>query len=283
MAPSFDETVDAPAPPNSNGSGLRKRQMNGRSVQISDGLNGDSDIVQEPVNLTEDDSDKNHTNGLTAGITNGHVAPALPSPEPTRGAPFRRGTHRIRSMGVHEGEALGPGRASARVESWSTDSNTPRYPRLSKPLELMRSSYDCIVIGSGYGGGVAASRMSRTNQTVCILERGKEKWPGEYPSGTVDALEEVHYSGEFAPGWFPKKLVDGGDPTGLYHTIFGNGQNAVVANGEFLLLAPCSRSFANMVGSRTWWDKLDKCKCVSGGRQENSGARGLAGRDQGRS
>ena len=48
--------------------------------------------------------------------------------------------------------------------------------RISKPLELLRPSYDVVVIGSGYGGGVAASRMARGGQSVCVLERGRERW-----------------------------------------------------------------------------------------------------------
>lgn len=51
-----------------------------------------------------------------------------------------------------------------------------RFPRISRPVELLRHSYDVVVIGSGYGGGVAASRMARGRQTVCVLERGKERW-----------------------------------------------------------------------------------------------------------
>lgn len=35
-----------------------------------------------------------------------------------------------------------------------------------------------IVIGSGYGGGICASRLARAGVQVCMLERGKEKWPG---------------------------------------------------------------------------------------------------------
>lgn len=50
------------------------------------------------------------------------------------------------------------------------------FPRLSIPVELMRHQYDVVVIGSGYGGGVAASRMARGGQAVCLLELGKEKW-----------------------------------------------------------------------------------------------------------
>jgi NADPH-dependent 2,4-dienoyl-CoA reductase/sulfur reductase-like enzyme len=51
-----------------------------------------------------------------------------------------------------------------------------QFPRISKPLELLRPSYDVVVIGSGYGGGVAASRMARGDMSVCVLERGKERW-----------------------------------------------------------------------------------------------------------
>ena len=50
------------------------------------------------------------------------------------------------------------------------------FPRLSISVELMKHQYDVVVIGSGYGGGVAASRMARGGQSVCLLELGKEKW-----------------------------------------------------------------------------------------------------------
>ncbi|PVH69060.1 FAD/NAD(P)-binding domain-containing protein [Cadophora sp. DSE1049] len=73
--------------------------------------------------------------------------------------------------------------------------------------------------------------MARGRQSVCLLERGKEKWPGEYPTKLKDALEELHVSGSFAPGEKRGKWVEGGDPTGLYHLVVGEGQNAFVGNG----------------------------------------------------
>jgi choline dehydrogenase-like flavoprotein len=109
-----------------------------------------------------------------------------------------------------------------------------RFPRISRPVELMRPSYDVVVIGSGYGGGVAASRMARGRQSVCVLERGKERWPGEFPEKIQDALKELHISGEFAPGdrrSLPGHLVDSGDPNGLYHLVVGEGQNVFMGNG----------------------------------------------------
>ncbi|KAK3945806.1 cholesterol oxidase, partial [Diplogelasinospora grovesii] len=168
-----------------------------------------------------------------------------PSPSPKRASTFTSvgvgefGTrhdhyesHAIPTIGPHDQEPGGPqSRGRAKIRAYTDDKHLKEFPRLSKPVELLRSSYDVIVIGSGYGGGVAASRMARTGQSVCVLERGREKWPGEYPTGMRDSLEELHYSGNFAPGFTSGKLVEGGDPTGMFHLIFGKGQNAVVCNG----------------------------------------------------
>ena len=37
---------------------------------------------------------------------------------------------------------------------------TDNYPNLSRPFRSMRPEYDVVIIGSGYGAGVAASRMA---------------------------------------------------------------------------------------------------------------------------
>jgi hypothetical protein len=149
-----------------------------------------------------------------------------------------RMSHPITPLGVHEQDSgNGPGgRSRAKIRSYADENRLKAFPRISKPVELMRNSYDCVVIGSGYGGGIAASRMARTGQSVCLLERGSEKWPGEYPTGTAEAVEELHYSGSFAPFALDGTQVDGGNPTGMYHLIFGKGQNAVVCNGMCSLL-----------------------------------------------
>lgn len=62
--------------------------------------------------------------------------------------------------------------------------------RLSKSLSDMKLSYDVIVIGSGYGGGVAASRLARCGQRVCVLERGKEFTIGNFPDRPLEAQRE---------------------------------------------------------------------------------------------
>ncbi|KAI3396784.1 hypothetical protein diail_11684 [Diaporthe ilicicola] len=160
--------------------------------------------------------------------------PSLHSLHAEVDSPEQRFSHAIPSYGPHEGEAGGPrSRAHAKIQTYTEDSRIEHeYPRISRPVELLRREYDCVVIGSGYGGGVAASKLARAGESVCVLERGKEKWPGEYPSGSGEALDELRWSGNLAPKGFGDGLgVDGGNPTGMYHLILGRGQHAVVGNG----------------------------------------------------
>lgn len=141
-------------------------------------------------------------------------------------------SHPTTTFSVQTTEAGGPqSQAQAKIKTYASDPSRARFPRISRPVELLRPSYDVVVVGSGYGGGVAASRMARGRQSVCLLERGKEKWPGEYPSGLKEAMKELHVSGDFAPSNKNGHWVEGGDPTGLYHLVVGHGQNAFVGNG----------------------------------------------------
>ena len=107
-----------------------------------------------------------------------------------------------------------------------------KHQRISRPVPMMRPVYDVVVIGSGYGGAVAASRMARAGKSVCILELGKERWPGEYPVDFVSAASELHVSGNLEKD---SKIAqfDSGDRQGLYHLVVGRGQNAFVGNGNF--------------------------------------------------
>lgn len=62
---------------------------------------------------------------------------------------------------------------------------------LSSQIEDMKSHYTVVVIGSGYGGGISASRLARAGQKVCVLERGKEFLPGEFPDTLPEAASEL--------------------------------------------------------------------------------------------
>lgn len=106
-------------------------------------------------------------------------------------------------------------------------------PRLSKPITQLNPSYDVVVIGSGYGGGVAASRMARATprRSVCLLERGKERWPGEYPSNRWAALCEMRLTGHIRIP-FRSIAFDFGKRTGLYQWFVGQGSKIFVGIGK---------------------------------------------------
>lgn len=67
--------------------------------------------------------------------------------------------------------------------------------RLSRPIGDLQSHYDVVVIGSGYGGGVSASRLSRCGRKVCVLERGKEFLTGDFPDRLIEAQPEFQMTG----------------------------------------------------------------------------------------
>ena len=59
----------------------------------------------------------------------------------------------------------------------------PEYDRISETFSRkIDKKYDVVIIGSGYGGAISASRWARAGRKVCVLERGKELVPGEYPT-----------------------------------------------------------------------------------------------------
>ena len=56
-----------------------------------------------------------------------------------------------------------------------------------------QADFDVVVIGSGYGGAVAAARFARAGFSVCILERGREYVPGEFPNQLGDLAGHVRF------------------------------------------------------------------------------------------
>ncbi|GAO15365.1 hypothetical protein UVI_02010290 [Ustilaginoidea virens] len=73
--------------------------------------------------------------------------------------------------------------------------------------------------------------MARAGQSVCLLERGQERWPGEYPLTSKQALRQVRLSGHVGKPFSESTKVQCGNRDGMYHIVVGHGQTAVVANG----------------------------------------------------
>jgi cholesterol oxidase len=63
---------------------------------------------------------------------------------------------------------------------------------LSIPWKQRKSTYQFVVVGSGYGGSITAARIAAAlgqPHQLCILERGKEWQPGGFPSDVPGVLQ----------------------------------------------------------------------------------------------
>ncbi len=86
------------------------------------------------------------------------------------------------------------------------------------------SPFDIIIIGSGYGGAIAASELSKLGLSICVLERGREFLPGSFPTSMNEAPTEFRISA--ASGSKPR-----GNLEGLIDVRLGKDLNVVQANG----------------------------------------------------
>ena len=92
----------------------------------------------------------------------------------------------------------------------------------AKTIGEAMPGYDAVVIGSGYGGGVAASRLARMGLRLAVLEQGRLWRPGDFPTTTKARRKATRLTGR-AP-----KL---GDPAGLYYLSIGKGLTVFGASG----------------------------------------------------
>lgn len=128
--------------------------------------------------------------------------------------------------------------------------------RLSSQIEQIKQHYSVVIIGSGYGGAVTASRIARTGQSVCVLERGKEFLPGEFP----DTLSEA--SDQFQVNYGEIHL---GSETGLYDLMINDDISVMTGCGlggtslinASVMLEADPRIFDNPAWPRTLVSDLD--------------------------
>ena len=93
---------------------------------------------------------------------------------------------------------------------------------LARPLSSIRARYDVVVVGSGYGASVCAARLARAGRSVCVLERGREVRPGDFPRdpGALARASQV----EHARGRL-------GDKSALFRFVVDDDVSATMACG----------------------------------------------------
>src|SRR6185436_3800818 len=70
----------------------------------------------------------------------------------------------------------------------------------------MPTSFDVIVIGSGFGGAITARRLAEKGMRVLVLERGRRWEPAEYPRKPGDAWIFSHTHPARHNGWLDMRF-----------------------------------------------------------------------------
>lgn len=94
--------------------------------------------------------------------------------------------------------------------------------RLSRPVEDLKNRYDVVIVGSGYGGGVAASHLARAGKSVAVLERGREVLTGGFPAKFPDLKNDFQVQG---------KAFKTGPDTALFDIRIGEDMHVLVGRG----------------------------------------------------
>jgi cholesterol oxidase len=111
---------------------------------------------------------------------------------------------------------------------------------------------DVLIVGSGYGGAVAAARLAGARPKaggdpvrVMVLERGNEYLPGEFPATFAELPGHVRFSGQDGQ---PAR----GHATGLFDLRLGKYVSVLLGNGlgggslinAAVMEPPCDHAFA---------------------------------------
>jgi cholesterol oxidase len=77
--------------------------------------------------------------------------------------------------------------------------------------------FDCIVVGTGFGGSVTAQRLAEADRRVLVLERGKAYPPGSFPRSPIGFKNNL---------WDPSE-----GRQGLFDLWSFSGLDAVISSG----------------------------------------------------
>jgi cholesterol oxidase len=72
----------------------------------------------------------------------------------------------------------------------------------------MKRAYDVVVVGSGFGGAVAACRLAHAGRSVLVLERGRRWTPDQYPREIDDAWIWDQDAPERHNGWIDMRFLN---------------------------------------------------------------------------
>ncbi|KAG9459072.1 hypothetical protein H6P81_003580 [Aristolochia fimbriata] len=116
-------------------------------------------------------------------------------------------------------------------------------------------SYDAVVIGSGYGGSVAACRLSMTGIKVCLIEKGRRWEAVDFPTNSIQMLSAVrmdmrNWGLDFGPKNALFQIhIQGDSLTGV---VCGLGGGSLVNAG--VMASTPARARKNLKWPKEWYN-----------------------------
>jgi cholesterol oxidase len=124
--------------------------------------------------------------------------------------------------------------------------------------------YDYVIVGSGFGGAVAACRLAEAGRSVLVLERGRRWMPDDYPREPEDAWVWDQDEPQRQNGWIDLRFMDDmwiaqgagvGGGSLIYANVSIDAKAAAFAAGwpseiTFAALAPHYERVADMLAAR---------------------------------
>lgn len=114
--------------------------------------------------------------------------------------------------------------------------------RLSSSVQVLKNTYDVVIVGSGYGGGVAASHLARIGKKVAVIERGREILTGDFPKRFQELKNDFQLQSETFKSGSDLALFDirlGKD----MHVLIGRGLGGGSLVNAGVTLRPDDRVF----------------------------------------
>ncbi|WP_284620605.1 GMC family oxidoreductase N-terminal domain-containing protein [Aquabacterium humicola] len=138
----------------------------------------------------------------------------------------------------------------------SAKAGSPARAALSVSLDQLKSDYDVVVVGSGYGGAVMAARLA-AGRSLCVLERGREWSPGTFPSALLTVLAQ--FRGPINPlGLFDYRAGESLDVlsgSGLGGTSLINANVVIAPDREIFNRWPASIQQDVLQGRMDAWEE----------------------------